>query len=142
MDSNKEVLNRLEKHIISGEVSVYEDKHLTIECESKAFFKDGSDYSRVKTYLRKQGFESDGMGGHTRYTNSKGEVCSSKDYFNEINIRLTENYIPKTALDILTNVLLEHDGDLTFEIALIAMEKYGEAYYQNEGNRMLKGMCY
>ena len=56
---------------------------LSVYSESKSYYKDPSDYNRLKGYLRNNGFEADGFGTQTRYLNDSGKICTGLEQMKE-----------------------------------------------------------
>jgi hypothetical protein len=68
MDTNEQILSYLKGNIDRKEVFVDQtEKYLEIVCEIKSKFISPNEYTRVKGYLRRNGFQSDWNGTHTRY---------------------------------------------------------------------------
>lgn len=80
--TNSEVLDYLEDNVKHGEVSIdSSNDKLIVTCVVRSAFRDPSIYTRVKAFLRNNGFISDFNGTHTRYYNEKNEIITSSEYF-------------------------------------------------------------
>ena len=67
MKTNWEILDYLEKEEKDGLVLItLHELGMIITCHIKSMFPTTSDYTRVKGYLRRNGFMANGFGTHTR----------------------------------------------------------------------------
>lgn len=140
MKTNEEIISFIQEYKDRGEITIRETSDtLSVYCDIQSAFKTISDCKRLKTYLRNNGFESDRMGTYTRYTNSKGEVCTAYEQTIELNREYAKSLKFKSSFEVLNDLIIKNNGVLTSEIAIEAMEEYGSIYMQKYFANALSG---
>ena len=113
----------LQEFIDRKELTLTEDeRHLIVKCKSKIFFDKGTNYTRVKSYLRNNGFSSNGFGTHARFKDcvEESNLPTVKDVIDEHSLRIKrDEYIDIIAdcdedIDIINDELKVIDDEDQF----------------------------